>query len=139
MVYLRMFALSSYPFSRFMRNETVCVFRGKTAQKPIMASEEPWRLYYWPGFPGRGEFVRLVFEDCKVPYIDVGRAEGFEKVRDFVYARQDGLPVAAPPVIQRQNVILSQSMNICMYLAEKYGALPQGVQFPFSLNFKLFF
>jgi len=90
--------------------------------------EEPWNLYYWPAIPGRGEFVRLLFEEAQVPYVDVGRVEGWEKVRDFVYGARDGFPVAAPPVIQRGDVILAQSMNICLYLAEKYGLCPQGDQ-----------
>jgi len=89
-------------------------------------NEEPWRLYYWPSIPGRGEFVRLVFEEAQVPYIDVGRVEGFEKVREFVFVREGGFPVAAPPVIQRGDIVLSQTMNICLFLAEKYGLLPKG-------------
>jgi len=89
-------------------------------------NEEPWRLYYWPTGPGRGEFVRLVFEEAQVPYIDVGRVEGFEKVREFVFVREEGFPVAAAPVIQRGDIILSQTMNICLFLAEKYGLLPTG-------------
>ncbi len=32
------------------------------------SDEKPWDLYYWPGLPGRGEFVRVVFEDAGVPY-----------------------------------------------------------------------
>jgi len=89
-------------------------------------TEEPWRLYYWPDIPGRGEFVRLVLEEAKVPYVDVGRVEGGKKVREFVFSRSEGIPVAAPPVIERGNIVLSQTMNICMFLAEKYGLLPQG-------------
>jgi len=99
-----------------------------------MAAEEPWRLYYWPTIPGRGEFVRLVLEEAKVPYIDVGRVEGFEKVRDFVWARTEGFPAAAPPVIQRGTTVLSQSMNICLFLAEKYHMLPPGENGKFVAN-----
>jgi len=32
-----------------------------------------YRLYYWPGLPGRGEFVRLALEDAGAPYEDVVR------------------------------------------------------------------
>lgn len=35
----------------------------------------PIELYYWPGIPGRGEFVRLVLEEAGVPYVDVGNGD----------------------------------------------------------------
>ncbi|HYG67513.1 MAG TPA: glutathione S-transferase, partial [Anaeromyxobacteraceae bacterium] len=35
-----------------------------------------YELFYWPGIQGRGEFVRLAFEDAGVPYVDVGRGRG---------------------------------------------------------------
>lgn len=35
-----------------------------------------YALYYWPGIKGRGEYIRLMFEDAGVPYYDVGRHEG---------------------------------------------------------------
>jgi hypothetical protein len=31
----------------------------------------PYELLYWPGIPGRGEFIRLAFEAAGVPYKDV--------------------------------------------------------------------
>ena len=37
-----------------------------------MADAE-YRLYYWPGIQGRGEFVRLVLEDAGASYVDVAR------------------------------------------------------------------
>ncbi len=30
---------------------------------------EGWRLFYWPGMPGRGEFMRLLFEATGTPII----------------------------------------------------------------------
>ena len=30
----------------------------------------PYELLYWPGIPGRGEFIRLVFEAAGVSYKD---------------------------------------------------------------------
>lgn len=38
-----------------------------------MATRPEYELIYWPGIQGRGEFVRLAFEDTGVPYDDVGR------------------------------------------------------------------
>lgn len=35
----------------------------------------PYELLYWPGIPGRGEFVRLAFEAAGVSYKDVSNEE----------------------------------------------------------------
>jgi hypothetical protein len=31
------------------------------------STDEGWRLFYWPGMPGRGEFMRLLFEATGTP------------------------------------------------------------------------
>lgn len=31
----------------------------------------PYELLYWPGIPGRGEFIRLAFEAAGVSYKDI--------------------------------------------------------------------
>jgi glutathione S-transferase len=31
----------------------------------------PYELLYWPGIPGRGEFIRLAFEVAGVSYKDM--------------------------------------------------------------------
>jgi glutathione S-transferase len=33
-----------------------------------------YELLYWPGIPGRGEFIRLAFEAAGVSYKDVSNA-----------------------------------------------------------------
>jgi glutathione S-transferase len=35
----------------------------------------PYELLYWPGIPGRGEFIRLAFEAAGVSYKDVSNEE----------------------------------------------------------------
>lgn len=90
------------------------------------AAQEPeWRLYYWPGVKGRGEYVRLCFEEAGVPYLDVARAlnseasegpggpdwdsvvstPGFKSIIDFCFTHgADGThaPVRAPPALARR-------------------------------------
>lgn len=34
-------------------------------------TQPPYELLYWPGIPGRGEFIRLAFEAAGVSYKDV--------------------------------------------------------------------
>ena len=41
----------------------------------------PYDLWYWPGLPGRGEFVRLTLEAAGLPYRDRGVAGGAEALR----------------------------------------------------------
>jgi hypothetical protein len=35
----------------------------------------PYELLYWPGIPGRGEFIRLAFEAASVSYRDVSNEQ----------------------------------------------------------------
>ena len=35
-----------------------------------------YELFYWPGIQGRGEFLRLAFEEAGADYIDVARGRG---------------------------------------------------------------
>lgn len=36
----------------------------------------PYKLYYWDGIPGRGEFVRLALEEAGADYLDIARQPG---------------------------------------------------------------
>jgi glutathione S-transferase len=50
--------------------------------------DTPIELYYWPGIQGRGEFVRLAFEDADVPYVDVARGKnGLAAMMRFLEGR----------------------------------------------------
>jgi glutathione S-transferase len=94
-----------------------------------------YKLFYWPGIPGRGEFVRLLLEDAKIPYIDVvksvfgfifelcikGPKEGAQAIIKVLNGEEGGLPAFAPPILQDGDQFISQSTNICLYLAKKYS------------------
>jgi glutathione S-transferase len=89
----------------------------------------PYRLFYWPGLPGRGEFVRLVLEQAGAPYVDVGRlpeAEGggAAAVNRALRGELGGMPLFAPPILQDGEVVLSQTVNICRYLGLRHGLWP---------------
>lgn len=65
-------------------------------------SEEPWKLYYYDkqllqGGPGRAGFVRLMFEEAGVPYIE----ENERIYQLFRGGEWKGYPTFAPPLIQR--------------------------------------
>ena len=96
-----------------------------------MANAE-YRLYYWPGIQGRGEFVRLVLEDAGAPYVDVARLPndeggGIAALMELIERDDVGTPTFAPPILQHGGLYVSQTAVICAYLGERHGLAPDGV------------
>lgn len=83
-----------------------------------------YRLYYWPGLPGRGEFVRLALEDAGAPYEDVVRegAAGMKAMTELLPGGQG--QAFAPPILQDGDLIISQVANILFYLAPRLDLAP---------------
>ncbi|KAM3477020.1 hypothetical protein MY5147_002927 [Beauveria neobassiana] len=96
-----------------------------------------YELIYWPGIPGRGEFVRLLFEEAGVPYKDHARTpdQAVAKVLALTDLKNVGddsnPPILAPPALKHGNVILSQTPNILIYLAPKLGLSPPATETAF--------
>ena len=91
---------------------------------------ERYRLYYWPTLPGRGELVRLIFEDAGVPYLDVARlpAEaggGVARILELRRGEAPGLLPYAPPILEVGDLVLSQTAVICDFLARRFGLVPE--------------
>ena len=92
-----------------------------------------WKLYYWytPDsplgvFPGRGEYVRMMFEEAGVAYEDVCRKKNSnDDLLGFMKGEKEGFPVQAPPIIQRGDFVMSQTPAIMVYLAKKFGLAPE--------------
>ena len=93
-----------------------------------------WKLYYWHSeqppiapFPGRGEYVRLMFEEAGVAYEDVGRkTKSNTDILAFMNGQKPGFPVRAPPIIQNGEFVMDQSPAILMYLGKKFDMFPTG-------------
>lgn len=88
-----------------------------------------YELFYWPGIPGRGEFVRLVLEDAGADYVDVARrpeAEGggIPAIRRILDDDLGQTPGYAVPMLRHGALVLSQTSNICLYLAGRHGLVP---------------
>jgi glutathione S-transferase len=88
-----------------------------------------YRLYYWPGLPGRGEFVRLVLEQAGAPYVDVGRLPesqggGAAAITRALKGELPGVVPFAPPILQDGDLVISQSANICRYLGLRHDLWP---------------
>ena len=91
---------------------------------------EPYELYYWPGIPGRGEFVRLVLEAAGAAYRDVGREQGAEAVVAFagVTGASGRFLPFAPPYLKADGIIVFQTANICDFIAQRHGLAPEDEQ-----------
>jgi glutathione S-transferase len=97
-----------------------------------MATTTPdYELFYWPTIQGRGEFVRLVFEEAGLPYDDVARRPESEGggVAALMRMLEDdvaGTPPFAPPVLRVGKLRIAQTALICRFVAEQTGLVPTG-------------
>ena len=90
--------------------------------------DSPYELFYWPQIPGRGEFVRLVLEAAGADYVDVARQPEDEGGSVPAVQRMLGdtsqTPGFAPPLLRDGELVISQTANICAYLAKKHDLVP---------------
>ncbi len=88
--------------------------------------KRPIELYYWPGIPGRGEFVRLLLEDAGAAYVDVVRArgDGLAAMQRFLDGDEPGALPFAPPFVKVGSTVVSQTANILAYLAPRLRRVP---------------
>src|SRR5579884_3313025 len=83
----------------------------------------PYDLWYWPGIPGRGEFVRLSLEAANIDYRDRAREDGVEGLLNDLKSRSHQRPFAPPYLVDGDRCI-SQTANILMFLAERHRIGP---------------
>jgi glutathione S-transferase len=88
-----------------------------------------YELYYWPEIQGRGEFVRLAFEEAGVPYVDVARQPeeaggGVAAMMGFLQGKQPGMVPFAPPFLKFGALVIAQTSNILQFLAPRLGLVP---------------
>ena len=93
-----------------------------------------YQLYYWPGIPGRGEFVRLALEEAAAAYVDVARTPGgmAAMMRILDSGRGSGVgqrvPRAhlpfAPPFLQAGRRLIGQTANILLFLGPRHHLAP---------------
>ena len=80
-------------------------------------------LWYWPGIPGRGEFVRLALEAGGIPYRDLAREQGAGALTADMTTPADSPPFA-PPYLIADGMRIGQTANILLFLGEKHGLAP---------------
>ncbi|KAH9886385.1 glutathione S-transferase domain-containing protein [Xylariomycetidae sp. FL2044] len=101
-----------------------------SAAKKLKSNKDvPYELIYWPGIPGRGEHIRLAFEEAGAEYSDTAHMEkGMDKVQEQISEKNVGddfnPPPLAPPILRHGDLLISQTPNILFYLAPRLGLVP---------------
>jgi glutathione S-transferase len=96
-----------------------------------MARTQPtYELFYWPGIQGRGEFVRLAFEDAGVPYDDVGRRPeeeggGVAAIERLLEEPGPWLTPLGPPALRHGRIVVAQTAAILQYVAPLLDLVPR--------------
>ena len=104
-------------------------------------SDEPFELLYWPDIPGRGEPIRLCFEETGTPYKDIANEanDGIKAVTSPIDPDNIGeganVPPFAPPMLRRGDLLISQLPNILLYLGPKLGLVPNEEEDPNGIYF----
>lgn len=102
----------------------------RSSKRQRTSKDEPYQLIYWPGIPGRGEHVRLAFEEAGANYSDVSNEskDGIKAVLSQISDKNVGdehnPPVLAPPILKHGELCISQTPNILMYLGPQLGLVP---------------
>jgi len=85
-----------------------------------------YKLYYWNGIQGRGEFVRLALEEAGAPYVDVCRdGMGTQAMISVLESHSEPHVPFAPPFLKDGELIVPHVANILFYLGPKLGLAPK--------------
>jgi len=89
-----------------------------------------YELYYWPSIQGRGEFVRLLFEEAGADYVDVARLSarqsmGMPALLRFLENAAIEHPPFAPPFVKAGDLVIGQTANILLFLGPRLGLAPR--------------
>jgi glutathione S-transferase len=80
-----------------------------------------YKLWYWTGIPGRGEFVRLALEAAGVPYRDMAREFGDQALIEDMGLRSGFAPFAPPYLLDENDFCIAQVAHILAWLSDKHG------------------
>jgi glutathione S-transferase len=87
-------------------------------------------LYYWPGIQGRGEYVRLAFEEAGVKYVDIAlvpdeKGGGVPAIEKYLDGKGVKHPPFAPPFLKSGRLLIGQTPNILFYLGPRLRLAPR--------------
>jgi glutathione S-transferase len=84
-----------------------------------------YELYYWPEIQGRGEFIRLAFEDAGAPYRDVAREpDGMKLMMSLMRSGGSAHPPFAPPFLKDGARLIAQTSAILHHLGPRLHIAP---------------
>ena len=92
-----------------------------------------YRLFYWPGIQGRGEYVRLALEEGGADWVDVCRLSAQEGGGvDAMLRLMDGAGIArpsfAPPFLQAGRQLIGQTVPMhCDVVVANSGDRIEGI------------
>ena len=89
-----------------------------------------YELHYWPGIQGRGEFIRLAFEDAGVEYVDIAivaedEGGGVRAMNRYLQGEDVERPPFAPPFLKAGRQLIGQTPNILLFLGPRLGLAPR--------------
>jgi glutathione S-transferase len=92
-------------------------------------TKDRYELYYWPSVQGRGEFIRLAFEEAGARYVDVARLPkkeggGVEAILAMLGKSANPVPPFAPPILKMGRLVIAQTANILQVIAPRLGLVP---------------
>jgi len=87
-------------------------------------------LYYWPGIPGRGEYVRLALEEGGASYVDTAllpeaQGGGAPALVRFLQDEDIARPPFAPPFLRAGRRLIGQTANILLFLGPRLALAPR--------------
>jgi len=101
-------------------------------------ADDTYELIYWPTSPGRGEFIRLAFEESGTAYTDTAALISGADAAVIAQTANTNLgtatspPPLAPPILRHvrssttgDTVVISQTANILQYLGSRLGLAPR--------------
>jgi glutathione S-transferase len=89
-----------------------------------------YRLFYWPGIQGRGEYVRLALEEAGAGYVDIAllpekRGGGVPALMRVLGNDKLSRPPFAPPFLQAGRQWIGQTANILQFLGPRLRLVPR--------------
>ena len=89
-----------------------------------------YELYYWPGIQGRGEYVRLAFEEAGAKYLDIALLDaadggGVPAMERYLEGTDVKRPPFAPPFLKVGRQLIGQTPNILLYLGGRLDLAPR--------------
>lgn len=84
-----------------------------------------YRLWYWPGIQGRGEFVRLPLEAAGIEYEDCARDQGAEAMTADM--KRHARAPFAPPYLDIGGQRIAQVATILLYLGDRHALAPSNM------------